>query len=186
MYKDRKPPGPLETPADALRSAWRELEHTDDLEGAATDFVPGHGYASGHHGEVLQGLFEGPDGRYHRALVTLPCDRLWSAASFVPLPESPLTVEPSWKVKALRAACLTLEHLGRPGGGRLSIRANIPPCWGMGSSTSDAIAASGRSAPPIAGGSSPSSSRPCPCRPRWLRTPPCSTTGRSSSRSARP
>jgi uncharacterized protein involved in propanediol utilization len=139
--RQSQPAETLENRAEARDPTGWDFDFAEDFETGSNPLAPGHGYARGHHGEVLQGLFEGSDGHFHRGLVTLPCERLWSAASFLPLPAG-LTVDPPWKTKALRAVRLTLEHLGRPAsGGRLSIRANIPPSWGMGSSTSDVIAA---------------------------------------------
>ncbi len=53
-----------------------------------------------------------------------------------------LTVEPSWKIKALRAAELTLRELGVAAcHGHLEISSETPVGWGFGSSTSDVIAA---------------------------------------------
>lgn len=53
-----------------------------------------------------------------------------------------LTVEPAWKIKALRAAELTLRELGvSECGGHLEISSETPVGWGFGSSTSDVIAA---------------------------------------------
>jgi uncharacterized protein involved in propanediol utilization len=102
----------------------------------------GCGRSIAHHGEILQGVFAGPGGRFQRGLVTLPCAVLRSSARFDLDPASPLNVEPSWKVKALEAARLALRHFDRPSaGGRLIIRSDIPPRWGFGSSTSDVIAA---------------------------------------------
>ena len=104
--------------------------------------VQGRGQAIGHHGEILQGVFECPEGTLHRALVTLPCRTLRSTATFVPSSGPGVAVDPAWKVKALRAAHLTLDHLGFPDqGGTLVIHGNAPTCWGLGSSTSDVTAA---------------------------------------------
>jgi uncharacterized protein involved in propanediol utilization len=54
----------------------------------------------------------------------------------------PLAIEPAWRVKAQKAARLTLERLGMGHtGGHLRVHSNIPVRWGLGSSTSDVIAA---------------------------------------------
>lgn len=101
----------------------------------------GRGRAAGHHGEILQGVFE-QEGRLHRGLATLPCPmfsscaevELWTGAEEI-------VVEPAWKTKAvdgLRRAATALE-LG-PVGGRLRISSNMQVGRGFGSSTSDVIA----------------------------------------------
>ena len=102
----------------------------------------GHGLSISHHGEILQGAVEEHDGRLRYGLVTLRCEIFSSAAVFVPESHSDgVIVEPAWRVKAQRAAELALARLdGDCRGGRLLIRSNIPPCWGLGSSTSDVIA----------------------------------------------
>src|SRR5262249_48106325 len=73
---------------------------------------------TGHHGEILQGVFEDTDGRAHRGLVTLRCPLFASKATFVrdtrPLRRvgAGVRVYPPTKWKAARAAELTLETLG--------------------------------------------------------------------------
>lgn len=112
------------------RSPWRRR-----------DEAHGYGRATAHHGEILQGVFEQPDGSLHRALVTLPCDLFGSEATFEPSPDAPLAVEPIWKCKARQAAELALEACGlAEWGGRLTIRSNVPLGWGLGSSTCDVTA----------------------------------------------
>jgi uncharacterized protein involved in propanediol utilization len=103
----------------------------------------GHSLSGSHHGEILQGAVEGNDGRLRYGLVTLRCKLFSSEAVFVPdAHTNGVVVAPSWKVKAQRAADLALSRLdGNCRGGRLLIRSNIPPCWGLGSSTSDVVAA---------------------------------------------
>ncbi|WP_394849181.1 amino acid adenylation domain-containing protein [Pendulispora brunnea] len=99
------------------------------------------GICTGHHGEILQGVTE-RDGRLHRVLVTLPCPLMKSEASFVPDRSGAVAVEPAWKVKAQRAAELALAWAKRENwGGRLELRSNIPIGCGLGSSTSDVLAA---------------------------------------------
>jgi uncharacterized protein involved in propanediol utilization len=95
---------------------------------------------SGHHGEILQGVFEDADGRVHRGLVTLRCSLFASRATFV-LGPHPVRVRPVTKLKALRAAELTLEHLASEAGGLLTLETNSFEGWGLGSSTSDVTAA---------------------------------------------
>lgn len=103
--------------------------------------LQGHGSATAHHGEILQGMFEQSDGSLHRALVTLPCDLFGSEATFAPSSDAPVVVEPAWKCKARQAAELTLAACGlAEWGGRLTIRSNVPLGWGLGSSTCDVTA----------------------------------------------
>lgn len=102
----------------------------------------GQASTTAHHGEILQGVVEGEDGSLRHGLVTLRCRIFSSEATFEPGGGGAVAVEPGWKVKALRAAELTLARYGRSGrGGLLAVRSNIPPCWGLGSSTSDVTAA---------------------------------------------
>lgn len=108
----------------------------DEYEGA------GRGAAMAHHGELLQGMFMGPGAFPMRGLVTLPCQMYRSEAAFLPSLDDAVHVEPEWRWKARHAAELTLAHIGAAGtGGRLSVSSTIPIGWGMGSSTSDVIAA---------------------------------------------
>lgn len=102
----------------------------------------GVGRAIAHHGELLQGVFEGDDGRLHRSLITLPMVRLQALATFWPRPGRAIRTRPSKRPKAARAARLTLEHLGlRDAGGDLTIESAIPIGHGYGSSTADVVAA---------------------------------------------
>ena len=102
----------------------------------------GHGVALAHHGELLQGVFEGADGRLKRVLVSIPCGIFRSEVSFVPNDTDVVEVEPNWKIKSCRAVVLTLSSVGKHKcGGRVHIRSNIPVGWGLGSSTSDVTAA---------------------------------------------
>lgn len=103
---------------------------------------PGYGIAMAHHGELLQGVFEGADGRLKRVLVSIPCGIFKSEVRFIPNGSDVVEVEPKWKIKSRRAVNLALESLGKSGcGGRVQIRSNIPVGWGLGSSTSDVTAA---------------------------------------------
>ncbi|MBB6468582.1 uncharacterized protein involved in propanediol utilization [Aminobacter lissarensis] len=102
---------------------------------------PATGQAFGHHGELLQGVFEDDRGRLHRGLVTLPIDSLRSTAWIVLDESGKLGVEPPSREKALLAAQLALAHLGYPSlGGRLKIESDIPVGHGYGSSTADVVA----------------------------------------------
>lgn len=103
----------------------------------------GRGSAVAHHGEILQGVFEVPAGRLCRALVTLRAEVFWSEASFTPDTTGVVVAEEAWRRKATRAVELTLALAGAAasGGGRLRLRSNIPPGWGLGSSTCDVTAA---------------------------------------------
>lgn len=102
----------------------------------------GRGSAIAHHGELLQGMFVGPVQGPMRGLVTLPCELYSSEATYLADGGLDVRVEPAWKWKAQHAARLTLDHLGmESGGGDLCVASTIPIGWGMGSSTSDVIAA---------------------------------------------
>jgi len=92
---------------------------------------------AGHHGEILQGVFEDSDGSVHRGLVTLRCPLFASRATFVADGRCPVTVRPATKRKALRAAELALAHLGDTTGGLLTVETTAVAGWGLGSSTSD-------------------------------------------------
>jgi uncharacterized protein involved in propanediol utilization len=101
----------------------------------------GHGASIGHHGEIFQGVYVNPSGRLQRGLVSLMSGVFKSEAVFHPNSSGIVSVKPNWKVKAARAAQLTLEHCGGGlTGGHLIIKNNMPPSWGLGSSTSDVTA----------------------------------------------
>ncbi|UGY16852.1 kinase [Bradyrhizobium septentrionale] len=102
----------------------------------------GVGRAIGHHGELLQGVFEGEDGRLHRGLITLPFPARHSVATFWPQSTEGIRTSPPGRSKAARAIALTFEHLGYDQfGGDLTIQSNIPAGHGYGSSTADVVAA---------------------------------------------
>lgn len=109
---------------------------------------PGHGRAGCHHGELLQGVFL-DDGEPCRGLVTLPMPGLTTRARFLPVPGLPSDrVLPVGRArpKALRAAGHALAECahtgGRPvSGGLLWLRSTVPVGLGLGSSTSDVVAA---------------------------------------------
>lgn len=125
----------------------------------------GTGVAGHHHGELLQGAVW-RDGEVVPCLITMPGRGVGSTAYFrvrdaESAPDEPqlaaaglaagigraaaggvvLEVMPAWKQKAGRAACLTLARLGVPGEGRLEIECSVATGVGLGSSTSDVVAA---------------------------------------------
>ena len=103
--------------------------------------MSGEAHAIGHHGELIQGVFEDDEGYLHRGLVTLPLHNLRSTVHFVLDDSKNLTVEPPDRAKALRSAHLALAQLGHPAaGGHLSVRSDIPIGHGYGSSTADVVA----------------------------------------------
>jgi uncharacterized protein involved in propanediol utilization len=103
--------------------------------------VPSIGSSVAHHGEIFQGVVRTENGRLHRALCSLPCSGLSSEATFHLDDSGIVMVTPSWKTKAQGAARLVLEWIERPElGGALEVRSDIPPGWGLGSSTADVIA----------------------------------------------
>lgn len=111
-------------------------------EPAGRKLQVGVGKAIAHHGEFLQGVFEGEDGRLHRALLTLPLAARQSTITFWPKAQSGINTRPANRRKSSRAAALTLEYLGIPqAGGDLTIESDIPVGHGYGSSTADVIAA---------------------------------------------
>jgi uncharacterized protein involved in propanediol utilization len=109
----------------------------------------GIGAATGHHGEVLQGVFPGSDGVQHRALVTLPLTDRESVASFradAGLGTGKVTVSPLGKEKARRAAELAVVHCASRAGfelvdGHLEVDSALESGLGMGASTCDVVAA---------------------------------------------
>ncbi|WP_342709930.1 GHMP kinase [Bradyrhizobium sp. B124] len=101
----------------------------------------GYGEAIGHHGELLQGIFEDENARLHRGLTSLPCRDLKSTATFKASNEDGVTVTPVCCEKSKRAAELALARFARIRvGGHLTIASNIPVARGMGSSTADVLA----------------------------------------------
>jgi uncharacterized protein involved in propanediol utilization len=110
----------------------------------ATNHRIGTSSTRAHHGEIFQGVVVEPNGRLQRGLISLMCETLCSEASFFPNDSNTVRVTPSWKVKARRAAEVTLEFgRARCKGGHLEVQSNVPPGWGFGSSTSDVTAAIG-------------------------------------------
>lgn len=102
----------------------------------------GTGQAIGHHGEIFQGAIRDKTGRLHRSLISLPCGGLRSEATFHLAHGKVLSITPAWKTKARTAAQLALDWAHVEGvGGHLELRSDTPTGWGLGSSTSDVIAA---------------------------------------------
>jgi uncharacterized protein involved in propanediol utilization len=102
----------------------------------------GIGRAMAHHGELLQGVFEGADGKLHRGLITLPLAAQQSTVTFWPGGKGGIRIRPADRRKAARAATLTLELLGFANvGGDLTIESDILVGHGYGSSTADVMAA---------------------------------------------
>ena len=119
----------------------RSLDGQVHLAQTSASLRTGYASAQAHHGEILQGVVAGGDGRPHRILVSLSCVSQASEALFVLENCKHITVEPAWKIKSSRAADLTLEYgNSAQRGGRLQIRSKTPVCWGLGSSTSDVTA----------------------------------------------
>lgn len=110
----------------------------------ATRTRTGVGFAQGHHGELLQGMFADPAGRPRRALVTLPAPDRGSRAVFHPSQSHWGVVGAPGLTKVRRAAILALrEFAGHPApakGGLVEIDSDLPHGIGMGSSTSDVTA----------------------------------------------
>ncbi|MCO6180832.1 kinase [Ciceribacter sp. RN22] len=102
----------------------------------------GVGRATGHHGELLQGVFADERGRLHRGLLTLPCPRAESIVTFWPEAATGIRTRPQGREKAARAAALAFQELGYEDvGGSLTIETAIPVGYGYGSSTADVVAA---------------------------------------------
>ncbi|MFL6131137.1 MAG: hypothetical protein ACJ73E_19010, partial [Mycobacteriales bacterium] len=104
----------------------------------------GVGYAPGHHGELLQGVFDDGTGRSRRALVTLPQPDRGSRAIFYPSQRHWGVVGTPELVKVRRAAILALRrfttHPAPAKGGQVEIISDVPRGIGMGSSTADVTA----------------------------------------------
>jgi uncharacterized protein involved in propanediol utilization len=108
------------------------------------DSEAGVGFASAHHGELLQGMFTDGQGRLRRALVTLPDPSRGSHAAFYPSENHWGVVGTPELIKVRRAAILALRELStQPSpakGGQVEIVSNVPRGVGMGSSTADVTA----------------------------------------------
>jgi uncharacterized protein involved in propanediol utilization len=96
----------------------------------------------GHHGEILQGLFQDTVGRYQVALLTLPWSGCRSTVSLTRASGTSTIHGPGDKKKALAAAELAKHYIGIPQlGALMTISSNIPDGVGMGSSSADTTAA---------------------------------------------
>lgn len=102
--------------------------------------MQGLGTAYGHHGEIIQGVFERDARALVRGLVSLPCRALKSIATFESADQREVIVTPSWKTKAKAAVSGFLESRAIPKGGSVDINSNIQIGYGLGSSTADVIA----------------------------------------------
>lgn len=103
----------------------------------------GFGRGIAHHGELLQGNFQTEQASRCAALVTLPWPQRGSSARFTPGKMRGVQVLGRRDAhKAQRAATLALQHLGCPfPGGLLELMTDLPRGRGLGSSTSDVVAA---------------------------------------------
>jgi uncharacterized protein involved in propanediol utilization len=111
------------------------------MESPWSETEAGVGFCHGHHGELLQGAFRIGGGRPVRALVTLPFLGHGTRARAAADPQlSEVVVWPTGKIKAARAAALTLRLLKSAPGCRLTLQSTLPTGWGMGSSTADVVA----------------------------------------------
>jgi uncharacterized protein involved in propanediol utilization len=108
------------------------------------EFGVGVGFATAHHGELLQGVFEDSTGSLRRALTTLPYSGRSSRAVFYPSDNHWGVVGTPELTKVRRAAILALRefssHPSPAKGGQIEITSDIPRGIGMGSSTSDVTA----------------------------------------------
>lgn len=113
----------------------------------------GVGVAGRHHGEILQGAVR-RDGELLPCLITLPLSGEGSSARYVSAAKTSggseatggqcaatLTVVPTWKGKAEKAARLALAFIEAPAAGRLEIECRVATGVGLGSSTCDVVAA---------------------------------------------
>jgi uncharacterized protein involved in propanediol utilization len=126
-----------ETPSPEDAATLRPL-HSAEAENGASG-AHGIGRAFGHHGELLQGVFE-RDGRLCRGLVTLPTATFRSVAE-VEVGGDRSAVWPVWKRKSLSAARCALGYLDSPSTHvRVWVESETPVRRGLGSSTSDVVA----------------------------------------------
>lgn len=90
---------------------------------------------SGHHGELVQGLFPDENGNLAAALLTLPFPEMRSKAFYTPCRGSGLEIHSTANRrldKSKRAAEVTLRYLGLDGwGGSVELRTTIPRSRGL-------------------------------------------------------
>jgi uncharacterized protein involved in propanediol utilization len=100
------------------------------------------GFSIAQYGELLQGQMDDGTGSRRRFLISLPCDVLYSRATFAPAPDGGLKVNPSHKTKVKTVVDLTLRYLEHsPLDGTITVESNIEEGKGCGSSTADCVAA---------------------------------------------
>jgi uncharacterized protein involved in propanediol utilization len=113
--------------------------------GPETRLTPGAGFASAHHGEILQGVFYNDKGKLRRGLVTLRFAERGSHATFYPYSMRADIISSPIMLKARRAAAFAMKELATDHspviGGYIDISSNVPRGIGMGSSTADVTAA---------------------------------------------
>jgi uncharacterized protein involved in propanediol utilization len=106
--------------------------------------APGIGFASAHHGEILQGIFHDNKGRLKKALVTLQYPECESRAAFYPSPELTDVICPAGMWKVHRASVFSMAEFATERspitGGQVVITSAVPRGIGMGSSTADVTA----------------------------------------------
>ena len=121
-----------------------DLEIPESNGGRAKTFCrAGFGVCTAHYGELFQGQIRVASGIQHRCLFSLPCNGLYSRATFYPeVTTSEVNVKPTHKVRAKQAAELCLKKLKIENtGGVLVLESNIVEAKGCGSSTADCVAA---------------------------------------------
>jgi uncharacterized protein involved in propanediol utilization len=102
----------------------------------------GQGRSIAQHGELFQGQIEDDNNQRRRCLVSLPCNAMYSHATFHPDTSGSVRMNPAHKRKAFQVVELTLSHLNASEiGGEVSIDSCVPEAKGCGSSTADCIAA---------------------------------------------
>lgn len=116
-----------------------KFEISPSLEMKSVGLRVGYAFITGHHGELVQGVFE-HNGELERALVTLPCHLFHTRAVFYPDCSGNITVYPKDKSKALKAAKIVLNRYADDQvTGSLQLFSNAPMSIGVGSSTLDTI-----------------------------------------------
>lgn len=99
--------------------------------------------ATGHHGELVQGAFTLSDGRVTHGLVTLPYAEAWTIAYARRASHHGLLVRPEGRPKTLEALSIIKQRYGLDDDGIvIDLMSNIPTGFGLGSSTTDIVAAS--------------------------------------------
>lgn len=100
----------------------------------------GQGNAHGHHGELIQGVFEDSEGALLSGLITLPFNNVFSNVTFHPDGTDTVKLSNNEKLKSKKAAELTSLYIhGNIVGGHLNINGDTPVGKGLGSSTTDVV-----------------------------------------------